>query len=285
MRNFLILVALLCPMFSFSQSAFPTGYEWVVPRSSQQASVYQKLGVTDIEVIYSRPYLKGRDVWNEPRIAPYGKVWRAGANEATIFSVSTDVEVMGKELKAGKYAFFIQPEKEGPWKVIFNKIYEQWGAFTHDPTQDALVVEVEPQAAPNREALEFSFPILEEEQTSLSVHWAEVQLLISIAVDISATSKQAVNATFDWQAAFFAAQHFLDNEDPEEALRWINASIAMQENFSNLNQKFNAYEMMGSVEEAKEVAKYIIGLTEGKTDRRSVSFRNRMNEKLKELGR
>ena len=75
-----------------------------------------------------------------------GKVWRTGANEATVFEVSKPVKVEGKELPAGKYALFtIAGDNE--WTIIFNKKSDQWGAYDYKEADDALRVKVKPGKA------------------------------------------------------------------------------------------------------------------------------------------
>jgi hypothetical protein len=98
-----------------------------------------------ITIDYSQPSVKGREIGKE--IAPYGKVWRTGANEATVFEVSKDVKVEGKALPAGKYALFTIPDKE-EWVIIFNKKPNQWGAYKYEEGDDALRVKVKPGKAP-----------------------------------------------------------------------------------------------------------------------------------------
>jgi hypothetical protein len=98
-----------------------------------------------ITIDYSQPAVKGREVGKE--IAPYGKVWRTGANEATTFEVSKDVKVEGKALPAGKYSLFTIPNKE-EWVIIFNKTPNQWGAYKYAEADDALRVKVKPAKAP-----------------------------------------------------------------------------------------------------------------------------------------
>ena len=94
-------------------------------------------GVT-IKVDYSQPSVKGRTIGTD--IAPFGKVWRTGANEATILEVSKAVKVEGKALPAGKYSLYTIPgEKE--WVIIFNKTWDQWGTV-YDMSKDALRVNV-----------------------------------------------------------------------------------------------------------------------------------------------
>lgn len=94
-------------------------------------------GVT-ISINYSRPYVKGRKIGEE--IAPIGKVWRTGANEATTFEVNRDVSIDGKPLKAGKYSIHSIPG-ENTSTIIFNKIWKKWG-LDYDEHEDALRVDV-----------------------------------------------------------------------------------------------------------------------------------------------
>jgi hypothetical protein len=98
-----------------------------------------------ITIDYSQPAVKGREIGKE--IAPYGKVWRTGANEATTFEVSKDVKVEGKALPAGKYGLFTIPNKE-EWVIIFNKTPNQWGAYKYAEADDALRVKVKTAKAP-----------------------------------------------------------------------------------------------------------------------------------------
>src|SRR5690606_24616948 len=94
---------------------------------------------TVVTINYAQPSVKGRTIGNE--IAPYGKVWRTGANAATQFEVSKDVTINGKSLKAGKYALFTIPGTK-EWTIIFNKTWDQWGAYKYDEKEDALRITV-----------------------------------------------------------------------------------------------------------------------------------------------
>lgn len=95
----------------------------------------------DITVNYSSPGVKGREIFGG--LVPLGKVWRAGANEATLFETSKDIKVAGESLPAGKYSFFIIPN-EGTSTFIFNKQTGQWGT-QYDESQDVLRVNVPSQ--------------------------------------------------------------------------------------------------------------------------------------------
>jgi hypothetical protein len=107
-------------------------------RVSPLDSVETKVHDVEIGVIYSRPFLKGREFGKD--IVPFGKVWRTGANEATIFQTNKDILVEGKVLPAGKYSLYTIPN-ESETIVIFNKDWDQWGT-KYDESRDALRVSV-----------------------------------------------------------------------------------------------------------------------------------------------
>ena len=116
-------------------------------RPSPPATATGKVKDANITINYSSPSVKGRHIFGG--IVPYGQVWRAGANEATIFETDKDIKVEGKTLPAGKYSLYAIPgEKE--WTIIFNKQTGQWGvkrggATSRDEAQDALTVKVKPK--------------------------------------------------------------------------------------------------------------------------------------------
>jgi hypothetical protein len=105
-------------------------------RPSPPATVTQKIGEATITINYSQPSVKGRTIGVDVEPLP-GKVWRAGANEATVFEVDKDITVEGKVLPKGKYGFFILVQEEN-WTVIFNKTWNQWGAFKYSEADDVI---------------------------------------------------------------------------------------------------------------------------------------------------
>lgn len=141
-------------------------------KPSPAATATGKIGATDVTVNYSSPGVKGRKIFGG--LETYGKVWRAGANEATTVEFSKAVMVEGKALPAGKYGFFVIPA-EGAWTVIFNKVSNQWGAFKYDEKQDALRVMVTPRKVALVERL-----VYEVAPTGLVLRWENVELPVSI---------------------------------------------------------------------------------------------------------
>ena len=132
---------------------------------SPESEVNFEAGGLKIHVNYSRPYKKGRLIFGEQKdnaLVPYGKVWRTGANEATVFETSQDINIKGKTLKAGTYSFWTLPGAEN-WKIIFNSEYGQWGVdfngmSNRDPKNDALTVEV-PAVIQDKEFEQFTISV------------------------------------------------------------------------------------------------------------------------------
>ncbi|MEL6545108.1 MAG: DUF2911 domain-containing protein [Myxococcota bacterium] len=150
------------------------------PKRKDDASRSSKNGKLDAEVngvpvvlTYGRPKVKGRSVWG--KLVPYGKVWRAGADEATAVSFSKAVKIEGKSLAAGTYALFAIPgEKE--WTLVFNKQAEQWGAYSYDESKDALRVKVKPKATKHTEALDFV-----KAGESIELRWGKLAVPFSVS--------------------------------------------------------------------------------------------------------
>lgn len=142
--------------------------------ASPPATATGKAGKANVTVKYSSPAVKGRTIWGG--LEAYGKVWRAGANEATTVTFDQPVTVEGKALPAGTYAFFVIPMENQNWTVIFNKTANQWGAYKYDEKQDALRATVKPRkAASLNERLSYTV-----ESPGLVLRWENVELPVSI---------------------------------------------------------------------------------------------------------
>lgn len=149
-------------------------------RVSPKAEVMQVVGFTEIRIIYSRPGVKGREIWGG--LVPYNQVWRAGANEATKFIFSSDVLIEGKPLKAGSYSFFAIPGKN-EWTLIFNKVADQWGAFEYNEAQDALRIKVKPEKnSVFQEWLTYSFKKNSDYSAIVSLEWEKIKVSFKVEV-------------------------------------------------------------------------------------------------------
>ncbi len=151
-------------------------------RISPKATVKQTVGFTDVKIEYSRPGVKGRTIWGG--LVPYNAVWRAGANEATKVTFSTDVKIDGKTLKAGSYSFFAIPTQK-TWTLIFNKIANQWGAFEYNDVEDALRIEVTPmQNNCWQEWLAYTINKSSDNKAVVVLEWEKLKVPFNVEVEI-----------------------------------------------------------------------------------------------------
>jgi hypothetical protein len=117
-----------------------------VKSKSPEDGVDYAEGDLKVHVFYNRPYKKGREIFAENGLVPFGKVWRTGANEATYFETNKTLVIKGQELKAGKYSLWTIPNAQS-WQVIFNSDYPSWGInfngeANREPSADVVNVEV-----------------------------------------------------------------------------------------------------------------------------------------------
>ncbi len=150
-------------------------------RVSPKASVIQTVGFTEVTIDYNRPGVKERVIWS--RLVPYNKVWRAGANEATKFTFSTDVKINDKTLIAGSYSFFVIPTKEN-WTVIFNKVADQWGAFEYNEAEDALRFDVTPEEGSMQEWLAYTITKTSDNSAIIRLEWERLKVPFTVEVSI-----------------------------------------------------------------------------------------------------
>jgi hypothetical protein len=264
-------------------------------RPSQKASVMQTIGVTDITITYSRPPVKGRTIFadapatmaarakgeatldnqnerqpGEP-IVPYDHVWRAGANEATMFQVTDDVMINGQPLKAGTYSLETIPGKD-EWTIIFNNDPGQWGAFSYDEKKDALRVKTKPQmVSDNQEWLMYNFDPVTENSATVNLRWEKVRVPFTVEVKdvkaawrVKADALIAANPTNE-VLPLQVANTYAGDKNWAEALKFVDQSIKVKETFRNLSAKTNILWGAGKKDEALSVADAAIA--KGKADK------------------
>ncbi|HEX8844582.1 MAG TPA: DUF2911 domain-containing protein [Pyrinomonadaceae bacterium] len=282
----LIFVALWCVQAAAQNQSLR------LPRPSQKASVMQTIGVTDITITYSRPGVKGRKIWGDPPasapqgtatlddasarvkdapIVPYGHVWRAGANEATVFTVTDDVLINGQKLPAGKYSLHAIPGKE-EWTLIFNSDAGQWGSFSYDEKKDVLRVQVKPESAgDNQEWLLYSIPEVTPSAAKVVLRWERLRVPFTVEVpNVDALMRSKIDAAVaanptSWEIPLSVANQYANEDNWNEALKWIDQSLKVKETFRNLSAKARLLYASGRKDEAFVVADQAI--QRGKTDK------------------
>jgi hypothetical protein len=180
MKKFYSIVILLFA-FAFITSSTQAQNNKKDLRISPKAEVMQVVGFTEVRITYSRPGVKGRTIWG--KLVPYDAVWRAGANEATKITFSTDVTIEGKKLKKGSYSFFAIPGKND-WTLIFNKVADQWGAFEYNESEDALRVKVKTEKAVWQEWLSYTINKASDTSAVIRLEWEKIKVPFKVEVKL-----------------------------------------------------------------------------------------------------
>jgi tetratricopeptide (TPR) repeat protein len=225
-----------------------------LPRDSQRAEVVQRIGITDVTILYHRPEVKGREVWG--KLVPYGQVWRAGANENTIIEFTDPVTIEGKALAAGKYGLQMIPNKD-EFTVIFSKANESWGSFSYKEAEDALRVSVKPQATEMHEALTYDFDQLTPDSAVVTMRWDKVAVPFKVGVNVhevvaaSLPTQLRGLAQYTWDGWDDAGNYLLAQKyDLDDALRYENRSIQVEDRFDNEMSKAKVLDAMGKTDDA-----------------------------------
>lgn len=202
-----------------------------LPQASPTSTVKQRVGVTDIEITYSRPSVKDRKIFGG--LLPWNEVWRAGANNATKIVFSTPVKLNGTSIPAGTYGLFAIPG-QNEWQVILNKISKQWGAYTYSAEDDVARIPAKPQALTQPvETFLIDINDIRDESATLNLIWETTRVPVKIEVDVLATVVPQIEAVMSGPGQkkpyVAAAMFYLDHKlDLKKALGWMDAAIAEQ---------------------------------------------------------
>ena len=212
------------------------------PQASPKSTVMQRVGLTDITVVYSRPSAKARAIFGT--VVPFGKRWRTGANATTSIKFSDDVTIEGKKVPAGEYGIYTIPNK-AEWLVVLNKntkLGADVDGFKDD--QDVARFSVKPyKVASKVETFTIGFTDITPATANVAMEWemtgakfkvtADVESKVMAQIDEKIT-KNATPAAGDLASA--AVYYYDNNKDLKQALAWMEkANAAEPTKFWNLN--------------------------------------------------
>jgi len=227
------------------------------PRVSQQATISQRLGISDVTIVYHSPSVRERKIWGG--IIPLDNIWRAGANENTTIHFTHDAKVEGKEIAAGTYGLFIIPGKT-EFQLLFSKYSQSWGTVSPTENEVVLKVKVSPNEIPHQEWLSYDFIDRGSKSLTATLQWEKLRIPFKIEFDVNkivinnARAELKGPAGFGWQGYMQAASYCLQNDyNLEEAMTWIDQSIANNKGFSNLSVKAGLLMKKGKLAEAQEI--------------------------------
>jgi hypothetical protein len=252
---------------------FEAAAQLVTPAASQQATVTQRVGLTDITLKYFRPSLKGRKMFGET--LPFGSAWRTGANNATTLTFKEEVIIEGSKVPAGEYALYTIPGAT-EWTVVLNK-NTKLGGSTHQykAEEDVARFKVKPtKTASPTETLTINFADLTTSTANLEILWENTAVKFKIASEVDSKvmaqiQEQVINGqnvSADLYAA--AANYYLDNKkDPKLALTWIKKANEKDPKFWNLHAQAKIQAMNKDFKGAIATAEKSIALAkEAKND-------------------
>ena len=200
-----------------------------MPQPSPTQTIKQDFAMGNIELTYSRPGAKDRKIFGD--LVPYNKLWRTGANGATLIKFSEPVEIKGKRVDTGTYALYTIPGMD-TWEIILNKGVSNWGVDGYDEAADVIRVRVEPTKTNTKvETFTMQFAEIKPESCELHIMWEKTAVAIPITANIREKIKAQLEAALltdkkpYWQAA-----QFYNEYEKNSAKALENATKATEEN-------------------------------------------------------
>lgn len=257
-------LALISFVVAFAALSFAQSFVLDLPRQSQHAQISQRIGITDVTISYHRPLVNKRKVWGD--LVPYGKVWRAGANENTTISFSDPVTIEGQRLEKGTYGLHMIPNAD-QWTIIFSKNSTSWGSFTYNESEDALRVNVKPQTADMHNALTYDFDELQPDSAVVTMMWEKVAVPFTVGVDVhdvvqASLKNQLRNLSqYTWMSWNDAATYLLTEKIAlPDALNYADKSIENEDRYDNEMTKAQVLKALGRKDDATVAEKKALGM-------------------------
>jgi hypothetical protein len=247
-------------VFAVVVASFGVNAQVKTPAPSPKATVSQVVGLTDVEVVYSRPGMKGRTIFGD--LVPFGKTWRTGANANTTVSFSDDVVIDGKTLKKGKYALYTVPKAEN-WDVIFYSTTDNWGTPEEWKESNVALKTSAKTEMLNRnvESLTIGVNNLDNNYGNLEMAWEKTLVSVKFEVPTAKTAIASIDKVMAGPGAndyFSAAQYYYQsNGDMNKALAYVNKALEMnsEKPFWYNRQKSLIQAKLGDKKGAIETAK------------------------------
>ncbi|WP_236640931.1 DUF2911 domain-containing protein [Flagellimonas alvinocaridis] len=202
------------------------------PKASPFSLVVQEVGLSKITVEYSRPAVRGRQIFGH--LVPYGRIWRVGANESTKITVSTDMEVMGNLLPKGTYAVYAFPELDA-WEIAFHTNTGHWGdgRKEYDPQEDLFRIAIRAKEVRyHQENFLIDFDSITHNKANMRLRWANTQLVIPFKVDTHAQMETEIReqlAKNPTAQTYYEAARYLQEQgkDYPRALDYLNKALEL----------------------------------------------------------
>jgi hypothetical protein len=226
------------------------------PAPSPTQTVKQDFGLSNIELSYSRPGMKGRKIYGD--LVPFGKVWRTGANNATTITFGEEVMLGGKKVPAGKYGLLTIPDKNN-WTFVLTKQLDVTSPAGYKQEMDVVRVEAKPMKVDNDvETFTMQFANIKPTSVDLQLLWENTAVSLPITTDVETKVMAQIDNLMnkDNRPYFGAAMYYMDNgKDLNQAMVWFDKAVELNPKaFWIHHQRANALAKLGKKEEAKAAA-------------------------------
>lgn len=220
MKSIIKSILLLFVVLGFQYESNAQGLKMPAPSSTQ--TIVQEFGLGKITLTYSRPSVKGRKIFGG--MEPMDKVWRTGANAATLITFTEPVKIEGQDLPAGEYGLFSIPNAN-EWTVIFSKTAKQWGAYTYDQKDDVLRVKVKTNVLKDKvETLTMQFANVSESKAQLQLMWENISFSVNLTTDVDTKTMANIAEAMKGEKKPYmqsAIYYFTNGKDLKTALGWM----------------------------------------------------------------
>ena len=253
------------------------------PQPSPTQTIKQNFGLSSIELNYSRPGIKGRKVFGD--LVPYGKVWRTGANNATVITFGDTVFVEGRKISPGKYGLLTIPDAAS-WTIIISKQTDVTSPADYKQDQDVVRVNAKPMELPFAvETFTISFDEVKSNSCNIGFLWDNVYVSIPVSTDVEGKVMKQISDIMnnDNRPYFTAALYYIDNgKDLNKAVEWLDKAYAQNSGaFWVLYQKARALSKLGKKAEALATSNKSIEIAKKEKNDDYVALNEKLQKEMK----
>lgn len=277
MKKIFLLAVASC-LFIYSEAQ-----QLNTPQPSPTANIKQNFALSNIEISYSRPGVKGRKVFGD--LVPFGKVWRTGANNATTITFGEEVMIGGKKVAAGKYGLLTIPNAS-EWTFIISKQTNVTSPADYKEDQDVVRVTAKPETTPFAiETMMISIDDITSNSCSIGLGWEKTWASFEVKADVESKVMEQIKNSMekDNKPYFNAALYYIDNgKDLNKAVEWLDKAYAQNpEAFWVLYQKARAQKMLGKKTDAVATSNKSIDLAKKAKNDDYVTLNEKLQKEMK----
>lgn len=253
------------------------------PQPSPTATIKQNFALSNIEISYSRPGVKGRKIFGD--LVPFGNVWRTGANNATTITFGEEVTIGGKKVAAGKYGLLTIPNAN-EWTIIITKQLDVTSPSAYKQDQDVVRVMAKPEKTPfTIETFMITVDDIKSNSCNIGMGWENTWVSFPITADVEGKVMNQIKSVMegDNKPYFNAALYYIDNgKDLNKAVEWLDKAYAQNpEAFWVLYQKARAQKMLGKKNDAVATSNKSMELAKKAKNDDYVSLNEKLQKEMK----